>query len=178
MVPVCSNCDHLKLYIDGVLKTEADPDRKNYGHLAHPPFMVDLSNLPLNPWGDLRIDGYIDGKQVVSKSYSGKGVDAQLLVEPDDTELHGDGIDVTRVLFRVTDQYGNTQQFASGAIQLSLEGPGEIVGENPFGLVAGAGAVWIRTKAADGIIKLTAKHQYLPSKQIAITVIAASAEVV
>jgi beta-galactosidase len=178
MVPVCSNCDHLKLYIDGVFKTEADPDRQNYGHLAHPPFMADLSNLPLNPWGDLRIDGYIAGKQVVSKSYSGKGVDAQLLVEPDDTELHGDGSDVTRVVLRVADQYGNTQQFASGAIQLSLEGPGEIVGENPFGLVAGAGAVWIRTKAAEGTIKLTAKHQYLPSKQIAITVLAASAEVV
>ncbi|HEY3939569.1 MAG TPA: glycoside hydrolase family 2 TIM barrel-domain containing protein [Bryobacteraceae bacterium] len=178
IVPVCSNCDHLKLYIKGVLKTEADPDRENYGHLPYPPFMVDLSNLPLNPWGDLRIDGYIAGKQVLSKSYSGKGIDAQLLVEPDDTELHADGIDATRVLLRVTDEYGNTQQFASGAIQLSLEGPGELIGENPFGLVGGAGAVWIKTKAAEGTIKLTARHQYLPARQIAITVVAASAEAV
>jgi beta-galactosidase len=178
IVPVCSNCEHLKLYINGVLKTEADPDRKNYGHLPYPPFMVDLSNLPLNPWGDLRIDGYIAGKQVLSKRYSGRGVDAQLLVEPDDTELDGDGIDATRVLLRVTDEYGNTQQFASGAIQLSLEGPGELIGENPFGLAGGAGAIWIKTKAAEGTIKLTARHQYLAARQIAITVVAASAEAV
>jgi beta-galactosidase len=47
IVPVCSNCDHLKLYIDGTLHTEADPDRKTFAHLKYPPFMVDLSNLPL-----------------------------------------------------------------------------------------------------------------------------------
>jgi len=176
IVPVCSNCEHLKLYIDGTLKTEAEPDRATYGHLKYPPFLVNLSNLPLNPWGDLRIDGYIGGKKVISRSYSGKGIDAQLLVEPDDTALRGDGIDVTRVVLRAADEYGNTQQFASGAIQLTIEGPGEIVGENPFGLVAGAGAVWIRTKQGAGTVTLTARHQYLPAKEIKIAVSAAEPE--
>jgi beta-galactosidase len=178
IVPVCSNCDHLKLYINGELKTEADPDRETYGHLPHPPFLVKLNNLPLNPWGDLRIDGFIQGKQVISKSYSGKGTDARVVAEPDDTRLNGDGSDMTRVLLRVTDEYGNTQQFASGAVVLSLEGPGEIVGENPFGLVGGAGAIWIRTKEAAGTIRLTAKHQYLPSTQVEIQVAGVAADVV
>jgi beta-galactosidase len=79
-----------------------------------------------------------------------------LLIEPDDTELRGNGIDVTRVVLRGADEYSNTQQFSSGAIQLTIEGPGEIVGENPFGLVAGAGAVWIRTKQGGGTVTLTA----------------------
>ena len=178
VVPVCSNCEHLKLYIADKLHTEADPDRKDYSHLPYPPFMVDLGNLPLDPWGDLRIEGYIGGKKVITKNYSGNGTDAQLLLEPDDTQLIGDGIDVTRVLLRVADQFGNTQQFASGAVTLAIEGPAEIIGENPFGLVGGAGAVWIKTKQGEGTITLTANHQYLPAKKISIRVSGAAGEVV
>jgi beta-galactosidase len=176
MVPVCSNCDRLKVYIGGTLHTEADPDRKTFQHLKYPPFMVNLDDLPLDPWGDLRIDGYINGKLVISKSYSGKGMDAQLLVEPDDTALLGDGSDATRVVLRVADEYGNTQQFASGVVSLTIEGPGEIVGESPYGLVGGAGAIWIKTKPAAGVIHLTARHQYLPEKKISITVSPTPAE--
>ena len=176
IVPVCSNCDHLKLYVDGALKTEADPDRATFAHLKYPPFMVNLSGLPLNPWGDLRIEGYLGGKKVISKNYSGKGIDVQLLVEPDDRELLGDGQDVTRVVLRAVDEYGNIQQFSSGAVQLTIEGPGEIVGENPFGLVAGAGAIWIRTKQGAGTVTLNARHQYLGTREIRLTVLAAEPE--
>jgi len=176
IVPVCSNCDHLKLYVDGALKTEADPDRATFAHLKYPPFMVNLSGLPLNPWGDLRIEGYLGGKKVISKNYSGRGIDAQLLVEPDDRELLGDGQDVTRVVLRAVDEYGNIQQFSSGAVQLTIEGPGEIVGENPFGLVAGAGAIWIRTKQGAGTVTLNARHQYLGTREIRLTVLAAEPE--
>jgi len=176
IVPVCSNCDHLKVYYDGKLKLEVDPDRAQFAHLAYPPFLLKLDDLPLNPWGDLQIDGFINGKMVISRTLSGSGVDAQLLVEPDDLTLIGDGSDVTRVLLRVADKFGNTQQFASGCVVLSLEGPGEIIGENPFGLVGGAGGIWIKTKQAAGTIRLTAKHQYLGEKQIAITVSSAPPE--
>jgi beta-galactosidase len=177
-VPVCSNCEHLKVYIAGKLHSEADPDRKTYAHLKYAPFLVNLSDLPLDPWGDLRIDGYIGGKVVISKTYSGKGIDSQLLVEPDDTTLMGDGSDVTRVLLRVADEYGNTQQFASGVVTLTIDGPGEIIGENPYGLMGGAGAVWIKTKAEAGLIQLTAKHQYLAEKKVSINVSATPAEMV
>jgi beta-galactosidase len=177
-VPICSNVEHIKLYIDGKLHTETEPDTKTFAHLKYAPAFIDLSDLPLDPWGDLKLEGYIGGKLVITKQYSGKGIDAQLLVEPDDERLRGDGSDVTRVLLRVADEYGNTQQFASGAVALTLEGPGELIGENPFGLVGGAGAVWIKTKAEAGTIRLTAKHQYLPPKKIEIEVSSAPAEAV
>jgi beta-galactosidase len=35
---ICSNCDHLKIYIGNRLVAEADPDRQTFGNLAHPPF--------------------------------------------------------------------------------------------------------------------------------------------
>ena len=70
---------------------------------------------------------------------SGKGVDQKLLIEPDDHELIGDGIDATRVVLRVTDEYDAVRPFANSAIQLSIQGPGEIIGDNPFSLFGGVG---------------------------------------
>jgi beta-galactosidase len=55
-------------------------------------------------------------------------------------------------------------------VSLTIDGPGEIVGENPYGLVGGAGAIWIKTKPEPGVIHLTARHPYLPKKEISITV--------
>ena len=69
---VCSNCDHIKFYIAGKLVAEADPDRKAFAHLRYAPFVADLSRA-VDPWGDLRMDGFIQGKQVISKTMSGKG---------------------------------------------------------------------------------------------------------
>jgi beta-galactosidase len=76
----------------------------------------------------------------------------------------------------VTDRFGNLRPFASGAIQLSLTGPGEIVGENPFALSGGAGAVWVKAKEAPGVIRLRARHQYLGTQTFEIRVRSAGRE--
>ncbi len=170
IVPVSSNCDHLKIYIGSELKTEADPDRKLYPNLEHPPFLVDLSNCRFDRWGDLKIEGYLGGKLVATRIISGRGADAELRVEPDDGELAADGSDATRVVLRVTDEYGGARPYSSGSVSLSIDGPGEIVGENPFGLVGGVGAVWVKTKESPGIIRLTARHPYLGVKTIEIRI--------
>lgn len=170
---VCSNCDHLKIYIGDRLVADVDPDRKTFPHLAYPPFVANIRQGINGPWGDLKIEGYIGGKLVVTKRMSGRGADRQLLVEPDDLELTGDGIDATRIVLRVTDEYGAVRPLANAAIMLSLEGPGEIVGENPFSLFGGVGAVWIKTKEAPGTIRLTATHPRLGPKTIQLRVKAA-----
>jgi len=167
---ICSNCEHLKIYIGNRLVAEVDPDTKNFGNLAHPPFVTNLRDGFRRGWGDLKIEGYIGGKVVITKTLSGKGVDQQLLIEPDDRELIGDGIDATRVVMRVTDEYEAVRNFANAAISLSLQGPGEIIGENPFALFGGVGAVWIKTKPTAGLIKLTATHPTLGSKTVEIDV--------
>jgi beta-galactosidase len=101
---------------------------------------------------------------------SGLGVDKQLLVELDDRELNGDGIDLTRVVLRVTDEHGAARPFANAAVALKIEGPGEIIGENPFALFGGVGAVWVKTKEEAGVIKLTATHPVLGAKSLEIQV--------
>ena len=86
------------------------------------------------------------------------------------------GIDATRPVLRVTDEFGNPRPFATGAIALDIEGPGEIIGESPFALTGGCGAVWIRTTETPGTIHLTATHPVLGSVTKTIKVRKAPAE--
>ena len=168
---VCSNCDHLKFWVDDGkgyrLVNEGDPDRKQFPHVRYAPFSVPLGE-QLRDWGDLRIDGYIAGKQVISKKYSGKGVDQQFVLLPDDTGLIADGADATRVVLRCNDEYGQIRPFANDAIVLELEGPAEIIGDNPFSLLGGTGAIWIRAKEQSGTVTLKGTHPVLGTQTISI----------
>jgi beta-galactosidase len=174
---VCSNCEHIKIYIDDTLVAEADPDRAQFAHLRYPPFDVKMGEL-FHRWGDLRIEGYIGGKQVISRSFSGKGVDAHFALVPDDEQLVADGADSTRVVLRVTDEFGAIRPFANDAIRLELEGPAEIVGDNPFALVGGTGAVWIRAGDQAGKVRLRGTHPQLGPREVEIEIVAAPPEAV
>jgi beta-galactosidase len=169
---VCSNCEKLKFYIGERFIAEVEPDRKTYDHLKYAPFVANLRAGIGGGWDDLRIEGYIGGKKVIARKMSAKGVDRQLLVEPDDRELIGDGIDMTRIVLKVVDEFGNVRPFSNAAITLNLQGPGEIIGDNPFALFGGVGAVWIKTRPGAGVIRLKATHQTLGSRTVAIKVIA------
>jgi beta-galactosidase len=176
-VPILSNCDHLKIYAAGQLMQEIDPDRRAFPNLKYPPFTMDLGAF-WDPWGDLKIEGYLKGKLAKTLTLSGSGKDADFKLLADDKELAGDGRDATRVVFLVTDEFGNIRPLATGAIALSLTGPGEIVGENPFALAGGTGAVWIKAAESAGTVRLTARHPYLGARVIEIEVRPAPAELI
>jgi beta-galactosidase len=174
---VCSNCDHLKFYIGDKLAAEADPDRTEFAHLPYPPFVVHFEPFH-DVWGDMRIEGYLQGKKVIEKTLSGKGVDQKFTVLPDDTSLMADGADSTRVVLRVTDQFNAIRPFANDAIKLELEGPAELIGDNPFALVGGTGAVWIRAKEEPGTVRLTATHPVLGKQRVEFEISPAEPEAV
>ena len=172
---VSSNCEHLKFYVSGKLVAEADPDRKQFPHLKYAPFTADLNDMHAE-WGDLRIEGYIGGKLAITKTMSGKGVDQKFALLPDDTELVADGADTTSVVLRVTDEFDAIRPFAADAIRFELSGPAELIGDNPFTLVGGQGAVWVRAGEMPGKVKLTAHHPYLGTQHVEFEVKAAAAE--
>ncbi len=177
---VSSNCDHLKFFVDDGkgwrMVAEGDADKKQFAHLKYPPFDIPLGE-QLRDWGDLRIDGFIAGKQVISKTYSGKGIDQEFKLLPDETKLVADGADAVRVVLRVNDEFGQVRPFAADAIELTLEGPGEIIGDNPFSLIGGTGAVWVRVKEEPGTIRLRGKHPVLGEQTVTFEVAASSPEV-
>ena len=163
---VCSNCDHMKFYINDRLVAEADPDREQFKYLRYAPFVVNLGDGLRHGWGDLRMEGYIGGKKVIEKRMSGRGVDARFILAPDDTTLIGDGADTTRVVMRVTDEFGAVRPFANDSIHLQLQGPAELIGDNPFSIVGGTGAIWVRAKEQPGTVRLIATHPVLGSQQV------------
>lgn len=172
---VCSNCEHLKFYVSGKLVAEADPDREQFKHLRYAPFSVNLRDIRAG-WGDLRIEGYIGGKLVITKTMSGKGVDQKFALKADDTTLVADGADTTRVVLRVTDEFDAVRPFACDPVRFELSGPAELIGDNPFTLVGGQGAVWIRAGERAGKVTLTAHHPYLGAQKAEFTLTAAEAE--
>jgi len=172
---VSSNCERLKFSVGNGPAVEADPDRAQFPHLKYPPFTANLTNIR-EDWGDLRIEGYIGGKKVIEKTMSGKGLDQKFAVLADDASLMADGADTTRVVLRVTDEFDAIRPFAADPIRFELTGPAELIGDNPFTLVGGTGAVWIRAGEQAGKVRLTAHHPYLGARSIDIEVTPAPAE--
>jgi beta-galactosidase len=169
---ICSNCDHLKIFVAD-RSLELDPDRETYANLPHPPFRFDAEHLP---WADMRIEGYVAGKKVIERTLSCHGVDQQFMVAADDRQLVADGADCTRVTLRVADEFGNLRRYATSAITFALDGPAELIGDNPFSLAGGCGAVWIRAHHAPGTVTLHATHPALGTREVCITLATATPE--
>ena len=152
-----------------------DPNKADFAHLRYPPFVANLQ-FAVFKWGDLRIDGYIQGKQVISKTMSGRGVDQKFALLPDHTKLNADGADTTRVVLRVTDEFDAIRPFANDPIKFEIDGAAEIIGDNPFALIGGTGAIWIRAKEQAGTVTLTGTHPVLGKRQVQFELAAVAAE--
>jgi beta-galactosidase len=168
-VVVCSNCEHLKFFVGDKLVAVANPNRVEFGNLRYPPFFTDLSQVEDWP-ADLRIEGYIGNTKVIAKSYSGKAIDQRFELRADDDSLIADEADTTRVVFRVTDEYGRVLPYATAVIIVELEEPAELIGDNPFALIGGVGAVWVRARGQLGTVILRAKHSTLGTQELKIQV--------
>jgi beta-galactosidase len=111
-------------------------------------------------WGasdeSFEVVGRVGGKEVARRRYGGDAHAVRLEMTADDGSLAADGIDVTRVVLRLLDQYANVHPFAAEAVVLSIEGPGEIVGPRLLALQGGVAAFWVRSRREKGRISLRA----------------------
>jgi len=78
----------------------------------------------------------------------------------------------------VTDEFDAIRPFANDAVKFELEGPAELIGDNPFSLIGGTGAVWVRAKEQAGTVRLTATHPMLGKQQVAFAITAIAPEAV
>jgi beta-galactosidase len=164
-VAIFSNCERLEVFIDGKPHASLRSDRTAFPNLKSPPFFVDLK-LDGSAHPELRIDGYVKNKRVLSRSFSSDRSADRLWLHADDAALVADGTDATWLKFAAVDKFGAQRPFASGDVSLAIEGPGEIVGDNPFALGdnGGAGAVYVRTlSGCTGSIRIEARHASLGS---------------
>ncbi len=177
-VTIFSNCERLEWSINGQTRATVYPDRFGFPHLKYPPFFVNV-RLQGEQAPELRIDGYVGTERVISRSFSADPHSDRLLVEADDPELMADGSDATRVVFRAVDKFGAARPFVDGAVDLKIEGPGTIVGDNPFELAdaGGVGAVWVKANAGGaGKIQVTASHAKLGQGAVTISLVSAASK--
>lgn len=165
---IFSNCERLELFINGKQHAVLHPDRAGFPHLLSPPFFADLKiDGAAHP--ELRIDGYVGNSRVITRSFSSDPSADRLWLHADDTALMADGSDMTRLAFAVVDKFGAPRAYAAGTVSLRIQGPGTIIGDNPFALAdnGGAGAVWISTIAGHtGTIRIEAEHSSLGKKTV------------
>ena len=170
---VFSNCEQVRVRKGGSLVGVFEPDREAFPYLPHPPFKV-MGLGPFASFGsnyeDLKLEGLIGGEVVVTQEMSAAGMAHALTLEADDTELVADGADMTRVVFRIVDRFGNRQPYQTAAVQFTLEGPGVLIGENPFALGGGQAAVYVKTTETAGVVTLTARAPRLPDVQVQVTI--------
>jgi beta-galactosidase len=154
---ICSNLDRLEVRLGGRTVAVAEPDRARFPHLEYAPTFVDL-RLGDEGVPDLEIDGFLDGELVLTHRVSGSRAGDTLALVPDD-EAIVEAADATRVVIAVQDRFGVARGRTQAIVQLRLEGPATLVGDERIDLAetGAVAAIWIRsTPGGSGRAILTA----------------------
>lgn len=171
-VAIFSNCDSLQLFVAGKHHATLHPDAANFPNIKYPPFFADLK-FDVSTHPELRIDGYVGDRLALSQSYSSDPSQDKFVLIADDDKIIGDGTDAVRVVLEVVDKFGSPRLLAGGDVNFELEGPGEMLGDNPFRLAdsGGVGAVWVKAKPnSSGRITLSATHSFYGTKSVTMNV--------
>ena len=170
---VFSNCEEIEVIIGATTRGRFKPDDAQYPHLPHPPFTIRWPE-PYNPWGDkfedLTIRGYIAGHPVAEHKIDAEHVPHHLHVRASTTQLRSDDADMARVAVQVVDKYDNVLPYQMRVVHLRLQGPGDLIGDNPLVLRGGQAAVFVRSRLTAGEIVVHACSEGLPDASIAIAV--------
>lgn len=170
---VYTNCDEVEVFIGDESFGRFQPDRAQFPHLRHPPVqVVGLSGGAI--WGehfrDLRLVGYRNGQPATEQFIAADAVPNQLILTADDAQLDADGADMTRLVFRIADKYGNRLPFSFAVVSFEIDGPGELVGDIPFPLVGGQAAVYLRAGKQAGIVTVRASAPHLAPAEVQVTI--------
>lgn len=143
---ICSNLDRLDVYLGDRLVDSVAPDRDRFANLPYAPSFVDLT-LREEDGVDLRIEGFVGEKRVLTRRMSGEREFDTLDLAADDASIVADGRDATRVVVRMADKFGNSRGSSHAVVELSVDGPARLVGDAVLDLseTGGVAAVWIRS---------------------------------
>lgn len=173
---VLTNCDYVEIRMGHIVK-RIEPDRKAFPHLPHPPCILDHSMVTpeeFGEWGmtwrDGELVGFIDGEEVVRRHLLADPLPTTLDVAADDTELRAGEKDTVRVILRALDQGGNVMGFFDDPVEVSLEGPGRIVGPSLLSFKGGAVGVYVEAGNEAGRLTLTAKCRPFGTQHITFNV--------
>jgi beta-galactosidase len=170
---IFSNCDEVEVVIGENQVGRFKPDFKAYPHLAHPPIVVEGLD-QYSAWGqrefyDLKLSGYLNGQAVAEQIISSNRLPTKLVFTADDQILTADGSDMTRLALKVTDEFCNPLPYAAQSVRFKVDGEADLIGNNPFLLMGGQGAVYLKTRHSAGQVTVWADTDDLPAVSLTIT---------
>jgi len=126
-------------------------------------------------WGDattiFRFEGYIKGERVClveKRDLQGR----HLQMKADGLTLYDlDTYDVVRVVLTLIDDHGQSLQYSTAVVTVSLEGPIEMIGPSTFSLIAGRRAFWVKSTGNPGRAKIKATCEGQMTETLSIEVI-------
>ncbi len=170
---VFTNCEAVEVYIGEMHIGRFEPDREAFPNLPYPPVKVAGLRQWLT-WGrqstDLRLVGFRGGKEVAEHRIAGDGLPHALTLKADAEELRADGADMTRLVFKIVDRYNNRLPYTNQVVTFEIDGPADLIGENPFALMGGQAALYVRARRAPGAVMVRATTPRLPPAEVKITV--------
>jgi beta-galactosidase len=169
---VFSNCEAVEIFIGNESLGCFEPDRENFPNLPHPPYQIPMGRGHLTwgkPHADLRVVGFLNGKAVIEQVIAADGLPHGMRLEADSAELIADGADMTRLVFKIVDRYGNRLPYTNQVVAFEVDGPADLIGENPFALMGGQAALYLRARHEPGEVTVQAITSRLPPVWIKIT---------
>ena len=84
--------------------------------------------------------------------------------------LAAQGVREITLLGQIVDRYGNRLPYANQPVSLELDGPADLIGENPFAVMGGQGAVYVRARHEPGLVTVRAVTPRLKAQSVTITI--------
>jgi beta-galactosidase len=172
---VFSNCDEIEVSVGDHCIGKFLPNRAAFPYLPHPPFTVTGLDA-YNAWGqgkfyDLQLVGYLDGQPAAQQRLSASRLPRRLTLTSDANALDADGADMTRLVISMTDEFDNVVPYALKVVTLDIAGEADLIGENPFPVVGGQGALYVKARRQPGLAIVTARISGLPAASTTIDLV-------
>ncbi len=68
------------------------------------------------------------------------------------------------------------EHLQEATIVFAVNGPVQLIGDNPFSLVGGCGAIWLRARRETGTVVFKATHPVLGTRAVELQIMPAEAE--
>lgn len=167
---VLTNCDEIEFRYGGNAPKRFTPDRETFPHLPHAPVIIQQQHFTadeLGEWGmrweDGSFAGYVNGRKVVEKHFAADPVASKLTLAADKAQIGTN--DCVRLMVRVLDQAGNKLPFFLEPVEITVDGPADLIGPRLVSLRGGAVGFWLRAKGA-GAIAARVTHQRLGTTSV------------
>lgn len=172
---VFTNCEEVEMFVGKERFGRFTPDRETFPNLPYAPVQIKGFDAPAmwsRPYGELRLVGYIGGEAVTELRMGTEGFPIALTLEADDNQLNvesAEGTDMTRLVFKLVDKFGNRLPYTNQVVSFEIDGPGELIGENPFAIMGGQAALYLKSTRESGVVTVTASTPRLPSVSVTVT---------